>query len=175
MGKPNGIRAKTYAEKLRDPRWQKKRLQLLNRAGFRCEHCGYGQEELHVHHKIYRKGCEIWDYKDDEFIVLCLCCHQRITEELDCIRERMACLSAAGIAALSAILDFTICHFQEDWEYWVRWMALKQPWEQLDIEQCRKEVEDYRTNFHKETGGWPEHWDRDGSFMRRIIEKMNHD
>lgn len=29
----------TYSQKLRDPRWQKKRLEILERDSFTCQHC----------------------------------------------------------------------------------------------------------------------------------------
>ena len=29
-----------YSEKLKDPRWQKKRLEILERDNFRCQYCG---------------------------------------------------------------------------------------------------------------------------------------
>ena len=50
---------KTYSEKLKDPRWQKKRLEILDSAGWRCEDCGCGLQdgrEFHVHHTAYISG-----------------------------------------------------------------------------------------------------------------------
>ncbi len=32
--------------------------------------------KLHVHHKCYRKGVEIWDQDDDEYLTLCSICHE---------------------------------------------------------------------------------------------------
>jgi hypothetical protein len=31
---------------------------------------------LHVHHKCYRAGVDIWDQSDDEYITLCNVCHR---------------------------------------------------------------------------------------------------
>jgi hypothetical protein len=52
----------TYREQLLHPKWQKRRLEILNRAGFACEDCEDDQTTLHVHHKIYRKGAKAWEY-----------------------------------------------------------------------------------------------------------------
>jgi hypothetical protein len=65
----------SYAEKLRDPRWRERRLEILERAQFRCEECGEEAVTLHVHHKVYRRGAEPWEYFDHELIALCEGCH----------------------------------------------------------------------------------------------------
>lgn len=71
----------TYSEKLRDPRWQKKRLEILNRHQFSCTLCGDQETELHIHHKSYAMGAEPWEYEDDNLTSLCRYCHF-ITENL---------------------------------------------------------------------------------------------
>lgn len=65
----------TYQEKLKDPRWQKKRLEILQRDNFTCENCGDSETELHVHHRWYEKNTEIWDYPNEVFETLCVNCH----------------------------------------------------------------------------------------------------
>ncbi len=62
-----------YAEKLKDPRWQKKRLEVLNNAGWICQLCGDDKAELQVHHPKYIRGREPWDYTN--LISLCVTCH----------------------------------------------------------------------------------------------------
>jgi len=47
---------KQYWQKLQDPRWQRKRLEILNRAEFCCESCGDTESQLQVHHGYYEKG-----------------------------------------------------------------------------------------------------------------------
>ena len=39
---------KTYLEKLKDPRWQKKRLEILERDGWKCMACGEKEKTLRV-------------------------------------------------------------------------------------------------------------------------------
>lgn len=63
----------TYSEKLKDPRWQKKRLEVFQRDGFSCNHCGNTQRTLHVHHISYSK--EPWDTHLDMLTTLCDSCH----------------------------------------------------------------------------------------------------
>ena len=43
----------TYQEKLKHPKWQKKRLEILQRDEFKCVHCLDGESTLHVHHNMY--------------------------------------------------------------------------------------------------------------------------
>ena len=72
---------KTYSELLRSPLWQKKRLKILERDDFTCQHCGCKERELQVHHRIYHKGAKPWEYDDSELITLCSRCHEIETEE----------------------------------------------------------------------------------------------
>jgi len=65
----------TYSEKLKDPRWQKKRLEKLGSSFWRCEKCSTTQVTLHVHHIRYIGGREPWEYAIDELQVLCAACH----------------------------------------------------------------------------------------------------
>jgi len=67
---------KTYAEKLRDPRWQKKRLEIMQIARFECQSCGDETKTLNVHHKFYKKGAQPWDYNDEDLACLCEDCHK---------------------------------------------------------------------------------------------------
>ena len=67
---------KTYSEKLRDPRWQKKRLEVLQRAQFKCEACDRTDETLHVHHLLYpSRDKGPWDIDSKWLECLCATCH----------------------------------------------------------------------------------------------------
>ena len=67
--------SQSYIEKLKDPRWQKKRLQILGRDDFTCQNCFDTKETLHVHHRLYKKGCEPWEYDESYLVTLCATCH----------------------------------------------------------------------------------------------------
>lgn len=70
-----------YAAKLKDPRWQKKRLEILNRDEWACRLCGDTENTLHVHHRYYLPKHEPWEYEDDALETLCMDCHQIETLE----------------------------------------------------------------------------------------------
>lgn len=66
----------TYADKLKDPRWKAKRLEILEKNMFICADC-YGDEPLlHVHHIYYESGLEPWEYSDEAYLPLCDLCHE---------------------------------------------------------------------------------------------------
>lgn len=66
----------TYFEKLKDPRWQKKRLEILEAANWSCEDCGGKKNTLHVHHCYYEFGRDPWEYDRDTLMALCEECHE---------------------------------------------------------------------------------------------------
>jgi len=66
-----------YWKKLRDPRWQKKRLEIMQRANFCCESCGEETQTLNVHHGFYDRR-EPWEYPDCSLWCLCEECHEII-------------------------------------------------------------------------------------------------
>lgn len=68
----------TYSDKLRDPRWQRKRLEVFQYADFRCQVCGSSSKTLNVHHSYYEKGREPWDYPNGALISACEDCHEII-------------------------------------------------------------------------------------------------
>jgi len=68
--------ARGYGRKLTDPRWQRKRLEVLSRDDFTCVSCGEKTTELHVHHSFYRSGHEPWDYPQESLSTLCKRCHR---------------------------------------------------------------------------------------------------
>lgn len=69
---------KTYAEKLKDPRWQKFRLMIFERDNWECLRCDCKIKQLHVHHLNYVKNKNPWNYKYDEVATLCEDCHASI-------------------------------------------------------------------------------------------------
>lgn len=81
-----------YKDLYRDPRWQKLRLEVMNRAGFQCEECSSEQNTLNVHHKFYTKGAKPWEYEPENLQCLCENCHSikhAILEEINACIEDM--------------------------------------------------------------------------------------
>jgi hypothetical protein len=69
----------TYADKLRDPRWQKKRLDIFTRDNWTCLECGNKKNTLNVHHIIYLKR-DPWDYPNQLLQTFCELCHKEREE-----------------------------------------------------------------------------------------------
>lgn len=65
---------KSYSELLKDPRWQKKRLKILERDGWRCKLCYSTVKTLNVHHLKYNG--KPWEADNDDLITLCKDCHE---------------------------------------------------------------------------------------------------
>ena len=77
----------TYSEKLKDPRWQRKRLEIYQRDNFTCLSCLRNDKTLTVHHVVYSKKTEPWDYPDHCLQTLCLECHHLRQELMDKISD----------------------------------------------------------------------------------------
>lgn len=84
----------SYSEKLRDPRWQKKRLEILELAKFTCKLCGSTTKELHVHHGFYESGKSPWDYPAWALHCLCVDCHYQVTERTKMMSNEIANVDA---------------------------------------------------------------------------------
>lgn len=65
----------TYGQKLLDPRWQKMRLQVMEREIFTCQYCGDKESTLHIHHLYYAKSRNPWDVDIRALECLCEKCH----------------------------------------------------------------------------------------------------
>lgn len=65
-----------YSKALRDPRWQKRRLEAMEAAGWMCRQCGTDTQEMHVHHMLYIKGRKPWEYENRHLLALCADCHK---------------------------------------------------------------------------------------------------
>ena len=67
----------SYSEQIKSPKWQKKRLEILQLHNFKCEECNSTERQLHVHHSRYIKNRKAWEYDNDIFQVLCSICHNK--------------------------------------------------------------------------------------------------
>lgn len=94
-----------FWKKYQHPKWQAKRLAIMNRADFRCEHCCRNDRQLHVHHKIYRKGADPWDYADTELMCLCEPCHELAGDGMKGIKEGLAKLCLIEMEMARGYID----------------------------------------------------------------------
>lgn len=65
-----------YSSMLRDPRWQRKRLEIMKRDNFTCVACYRTHSTLHVHHIEY--VTKPWISKDKDMQTLCEKCHEAL-------------------------------------------------------------------------------------------------
>ncbi len=82
---PAGAIYMTYAEQLKSPKWQKKRLEIMERDKFMCQICLEDKEQLHVHHIFYLQGKKVWEYPDNYLITLCEDCHKNLHTQTELI------------------------------------------------------------------------------------------
>ena len=71
---------KSYREKLKDPRWQKKRLKVFERDKWKCVECQDGKSTLHVHHKKYHN--DPWHTSMNDLCTLCEGCHNKKNDKI---------------------------------------------------------------------------------------------
>lgn len=64
----------TYKEQLLDPRWQRRRLQILERDKWCCQNCMDDKSTLHVHHMVYDSGMA-WEANGLALVTVCQSCH----------------------------------------------------------------------------------------------------
>jgi hypothetical protein len=95
---------KSYAELLKDPRWQRKRLEVLEKNDFQCQSCGDKTTQLHVHHGCYLRGRRPWEYEDQFYHVLCDSCHQLAHKKKDILDHQIGQLAPCYYDNLTHIL-----------------------------------------------------------------------
>jgi len=101
MAKKSHVRhtPSAYQQKLLDPRWQRRRLEILQRDNWTCWQCGDTQATLHVHHRYYLRETDPWDYPLDALVTLCAYCHE--VESTERRETEAQLLKAFRIAGLS--------------------------------------------------------------------------
>lgn len=82
----------TYSEQLKHPSWQKKRLEILQRDEFTCQHCSDKEHQLHVHHRYYVSGRYAWEYPDFCYLSLCADCHKEVKIRTEEMRNQGHCV-----------------------------------------------------------------------------------
>ena len=66
-----------YKQLLKHPFWQKKRLEILNRDGWKCIKCNDQFSNLQIHHLYYKPNLLPWEYPDECFETLCELCQKK--------------------------------------------------------------------------------------------------
>jgi hypothetical protein len=73
---------KINTELYKDPRWQKRRLEVFERDGWCCSICPNNDLTLHAHHLYYEEGLKPWEYPLEAIVTLCESCHEGEHEDL---------------------------------------------------------------------------------------------
>jgi hypothetical protein len=94
-----------YARRLERPEWQRRRLEVMNSYGFRCARCADETSQLHVHHKLYVRGREPWEYEDALLECLCSACHEKAHAAERQVRERIALQPTAHLPLIAAAVE----------------------------------------------------------------------
>lgn len=88
----------TYSEKLKDPRWQRKRLEIFNRDDWTCQNCKATNKTLVIHHLKYSGNP--WEVENEFLKTLCEDCHESSHDEIS--------INAAKEELLFEIKDFKL-------------------------------------------------------------------
>ena len=108
----------TYGDKLKDPRWQKRRLEILERDEWTCRACHDKTTTLHVHHRYYEAGAEPWDSPAEALITLCEQCHTlegefRQTVEQEILKLLRTRLLVSDLDCLLNVFEWMPAHVTE--------------------------------------------------------------
>ena len=112
-----------YSDRLLDPRWQRKRLEILQRSDFQCEECGESTQTLHIHHRYYISGRMPWEYPDFCYQSLCSECHDKHHQRNLDNREDGICMFEDWEHGLDTfgenlfdLADMARCGWNPNWE-----------------------------------------------------------
>ena len=102
----------SYNSKLRDARWQRKRLEIMQRDEWMCRSCYAGGDgvTLNVHHTYYEQGKAPWEYPDESLITYCEQCHEDVTKAINLIKRSAASLDADFLDSLADIVSALCKH-----------------------------------------------------------------
>ncbi len=100
-----------YSEKLKDPRWQKKRLEIFERDDWTCKKCKKNNKSLVVHHFEYEYGKKPWEYANNDLETLCFECHEEEHQAEKIFKNIISNINKTGIF-YTDLLDF-ICLFKD--------------------------------------------------------------
>ena len=110
---------KKYLEKLKDPRWQKIRLEVFERDAWTCQRCYDTETTLNIHHRYYKDNTEPWDYPLESLVSLCENCHSEEREVrqsyerdmLHALREKFFAEEVSELAI--GFHTMPLCHVSE--------------------------------------------------------------
>lgn len=78
--------SESYKRQLSDPRWHTFAGSIRAKRNY-CEVCRRTDVALQVHHTFYDFDRQLWDYGENEVMVLCVGCHRELHDELTQFRK----------------------------------------------------------------------------------------
>ena len=100
----------TYQEQIKHPKWQKKRLEVLEANNFTCQQCGRTDMELHVHHTMYKKGASAWEYEISELKCYYKDCH-KVDHDISALISKL--LAGMSLESKSRVLGYADSFYSE--------------------------------------------------------------
>lgn len=91
--------AETYREKLRRREWIDRRSEIIQMADYACQFCD-SPHNLQVHHRVYFRGREPWEYSNAALMCICDTCHEQITYRTDDLLLLVAALNDVEVERL---------------------------------------------------------------------------
>lgn len=135
-----------FFKKYKDPRWQKKRLEILQRDEFECQRCGDSESTLHIHHFYYEKDKNPWEYHNEALITLCESCHehegnarQDYEQMLLHTLKKTGFLSDDIFTLMEGFFNFKLYHTSEVVAASLRWFLSSEEFQ-------KKTIDDYFKN-----------------------------
>jgi len=104
--------SKDFAKQYKDPRWQRKRLEVMQRDEFKCRMCGSGENDgtpLNVHHSYYEHGKKPWEYPKNSLVTACEECHGNFHYWKNILLQEMARLTKSQFNGLVKFLYCADC------------------------------------------------------------------
>ena len=99
-----------YASQFKDPRWQKFRLKILEKDGFKCTRCGDAENTLNAHHLYYISKRKPWEYPEDSVLTFCDACHEENHQNPSEILEWETSMGVFTRASHGAVIGFDVEH-----------------------------------------------------------------
>lgn len=72
----HSMKKSEYSNHWKDPRWQKFRLKVLEKDGFKCTQCDDDKSPLNAHHLYYISKRKPWEYPIASVLTFCESCHE---------------------------------------------------------------------------------------------------
>ena len=101
-----------FKDQYNHPKWQAKRLEIMRRDNYCCVLCDSEDKQLHVHHRYYKRGKKLWEYKKECYLTVCHSCHEYLHIVQDELNNSLSlvnpilleCLAKSDLKKIATIL-----------------------------------------------------------------------